>query len=193
MLVQGLLKRRALLLTLLVLLGIGGLPTPSRAAVEIGGHYTLETLDGNAVTEQSFVGRWQLVYFGFTLCADACPLALSQISAAMKDLGPLANRIQPIFITIDPERDSAESLKVYLSHFDRRIVGLRGTQAQTDAAADAFRVYFKQVKVKPESETYSIEHSSFLFLTKPDGSFARLLQGDEGAHRLADQLRQLVQ
>ena len=165
---------------------------PARAALSIGGHFALHTLAGEAVTEQNFKGKWQLLYFGFTFCPDACPAVLNQIGAALQELGKAA-QIQPIFITVDPQRDSAERLQDFLAHFDSRIVGLRGTQVQTEAAARAYRVYFKVRPVKPGSETYTIDHSSFLFLMKSDGSFAQLLQTDAPSHRLADELRGQLQ
>ncbi len=161
--------------------------------VALGGHFHLQTLDGQPTSESSFPDRWQLIYFGFTFCPDTCPTVLNQMTAALKDLGALAERIQPLFITIDPERDTADQLRAYLKHFDARIVGLRGSPQETDAAAAAYRVFVKVQRSATDSEHYSIEHSSFLFLMKPDGSFARLLQAEGGGHQLADQLRSLVQ
>ncbi len=185
-------RRRQLILACTLSLA-AGLPGRSFAAVPIGGRFALRTLDDQPATEQSFAGQWKLIYFGFTRCPDACPTMLNQISGALKALGPQAERIQPLFITIDPERDTADQLRAYLKHFDPRIVALRGSKAQTDAAANAYRVYFKTLPHTPGGEDYGIDHSSFLFLIKPDGSFARLLQAEGTGHQLADQLRPLVQ
>ena len=165
----------------------------AEAAVAIGGHFSLNRLDGEAVTERSFAGKWQLIYFGFTLCPETCPTVMSEVTGALRDLGPLSQQVQPVFITIDPERDTPEQLKGFLSHFDSRIVGLRGNKQQTTEATSAYRVYIKTRPIEAGSEAYTIEHSSFLFLMKPDGSFARLLQADAGGHKLADTLRHELQ
>ncbi len=163
----------------------GGQPTLS-----IGGHFTLEAIDGRTVTQASFPGKWPLIYFGFTSCAQTCPTALHQIRAALDALGPDGSSVQPVFVTLDPERDTPERLGAYLEHFDPRIIGLRGSRAQTDAAVAAFRVYFRVNKKTSQGEAYTIDHSSFLFLMKPDGSFARVLQADGSGHVLADELRE---
>jgi protein SCO1/2 len=159
-------------------------------AINIGGRFTLEDISGRTVTERSFPGKWPLIYFGFTSCPDTCPTVLHQIRTALDALGTEALSVQPLFVTLDPERDTPDRLGAYLTHFDPRIVGLRGSRAQTDAAVAAFRVYFRVNKQTPQSEAYSIDHSSFLFLMKPDGSFSRVLQADGGGHVLADALRE---
>lgn len=165
----------------------------AQAAVSIGGHYALRTLDGQEVSERTFLGKWQLIYFGFTLCPDACPTTLGQVRSALRELGPLADQLQPIFITVDPERDTPEQLRAYLAHFDSRIIGLRGSPSQTSEASQAFRIYFKARPAPDGGAGYSIDHSSFLFLLKPDGSFAQLLQADQPGHSLAATLRKFLQ
>jgi protein SCO1/2 len=162
----------------------------ARPAISIGGHFALADLAGRTVTEESFPGKWPLIYFGFTSCPDTCPTALHQIRAALDALGADASSVQPLFVTLDPERDTPDRLGAYLAHFDPRIIGLRGSRAQTEAAAAAFRVYVRVNKKTPQSESYTIDHSSFLFLMKPDGSFARVLQADGSGHALADTLRE---
>jgi protein SCO1/2 len=161
----------------------------AQPALSIGGHFTLEDIDGRTVTQASFPGKWPLIYFGFTSCPQTCPTALHQIRAALDALGPDGSSVQPVFVTLDPERDTPERLGAYLEHFDPRIIGLRGSRAQIDAAVAAFRVYFRVNKKTPQSEAYTIDHSSFLFLMKPDGSFARVLPADGSGHALADELR----
>jgi protein SCO1/2 len=160
----------------------------AKPAINLGGHFTLEDLNGRTVTQESFRGKWQLIYFGFTSCPDACPTTLHQVRTALDALGPDASHVQPLFVTLDPERDTPDRLGAYLAHFDPRILGLRGDRAQTEAAVAAFRVFYR-VRKAAQSDAYSIDHSSFLFLMKPDGSFARVLQADSGGHVLADALR----
>ena len=107
----------------------------------------------------------------------------------MKGLGALADRVQVLFVTLDPERDTAEAMRAYLAHFDPRIVGLRGSRAQTDAAVRAFHLYVRTRAGTSGGDDYSIDHSSFLFLIRPDGSFARLLQAEGSGHALGEALR----
>jgi protein SCO1/2 len=162
----------------------------AKPAINLGGHYTLEDLNGRTITEESFRGKWQLIYFGFTSCPETCPTALHQLRTALDTLGSDASNVQPLFVTLDPETDTPDRLGAYLAHFDPRIIGLRGGREQTEAAVAAFRVYYRVRKTTPQSEAYTIDHSSFLFLMKPDGSFARVLQAEGGGHVLADALRE---
>lgn len=153
----------------------------------IGGNFTLSTSDGTQVSEHSYRGKWALIYFGYASCPDICSTVMAQVATALADLGPAAAKLQPLFITLDPVHDKPDQLSRYLSNFDRRIVGLTGTETQTQAAVQSFRMYFKKRMLDDGSS--SIDHSSFLFLMKPDGSFARLLSGDTPGHQLADELR----
>ena len=162
------------------------------AAALFEGKYRLQGPGGAVVSDQDFRGRWQLVYFGFTHCPDVCPTVLSQVAEALHDLGDRANTVQPVFITLDPEQDSEEQLKLYLGHFDPRILGLRGTPESTQAAAAAFRVYVARRPRPGVDQGDTIEHSSYLFLMKPDGSFGRLIQADGSGHRLAETLKPLL-
>jgi cytochrome oxidase Cu insertion factor (SCO1/SenC/PrrC family) len=108
----------------------------------IGGGFALTTTQGRAVTDASFRGKWLLIYFGYTACPDACPTALSAMAAALGALGPLAAKVQPLFITLDPKRDTPAVIDTYVKTFDPRILGLHGTAAETEAAARKFRVYY---------------------------------------------------
>ena len=156
-------------------------------APPIAGNFTLATTDGTEVSERSFRGKWELIYFGYATCPEICSTVMQRVAAALVDLGPAATQVQPLFITLDPAHDKPELLSQYLSNFDRRIVGLTGTEKQTQAAVKAFKMYFKTRTL--DNGATSIDHSSFLFLMKPDGSFARLLSGDTPGHKLADELR----
>lgn len=158
------------------------LPTPSMT-----GHFSLHTVDGKTVTDASYRGKWMLVYFGYTYCPDVCPTVLNEIGVALNEMGPLAAKVQPIFITIDPARDKDAVLKKYLSAFDPRIVGLRGDGDETEAAAKAFHVYYKAESLGDGQYTY--DHSGYLYLIDPKGHFVSLLTGDLPGHDMAKELR----
>jgi protein SCO1 len=156
----------------------------------IDGHFRLTTSAGRAVTDRSFPGKWLLVYFGYTFCPDACPTALNALATALDELGPLAAGVQPIFITVDPERDTAQVVADYVKAFDPRIVGLTGAPTQIAAAAKEFRVYYK---VRPlGNNEYAIDHSSFIYVVNPRGQVVELLTGNLPGHSMAQELRRLM-
>lgn len=139
-----------------------------QAGPQIGGDFALVDHEGRRVTLASYAGRHLLVFFGFTLCPDVCPLALGEVSAALDALGPSAAKVQPIFVSVDPERDTPAVLKDYVAAFDDRIAGLTGTQEEVAAAARAYRVYFKKVPVEG-ALGYTMDHSAFVYLMGPTG------------------------
>jgi protein SCO1 len=156
----------------------------------ISGHFMLKTPEGRALTDRSFPGKWLLVYFGYTFCPDACPTALNALGNALDELGPLAAKVQPIFITVDPERDTPQVIADYVRAFDPRIVGLSGTPEQIAAAAKEFRVYYE---VRPlGSDEYAIDHSSFIYVINPQGHVVELLTGNLPGHSVAEELRRLI-
>ena len=163
---------------------------PTAVQPLIGAHFSLVTLDGRRVTEKSFPGKWLLIYFGYTFCPDVCPTQLSEVGEALHRLGPLASRLQPIFVTVDPARDSAKEMTAYLEAFDPRIVGLRGDPDEIEAAAKQYRVYYRARALGDGS--YAIDHSSFLYVLNPQGRFVEILAGNLPGHDLADALRKLV-
>jgi protein SCO1/2 len=181
-----------------VLLGAAGATAVKRftgestaaAAPHISGHFALTTPDGRTATDQSYRGKWLLVYFGYTFCPDACPTALNAIATALDELGPLADKVQPVFITVDPGRDTPKVIADFVKLFDPRIVGLRGTPEQTAAAAKEYHVYYAVRKLKGDS--YVIDHSAFIYVINPEGAFVQLLTGDVPGHRMADELQRLV-
>ena len=158
----------------------------SKGSVPIGGRFSLVDTTGKVVTDKSYTGKWKLIFFGFTTCPDVCLTVMNSVAVAMGELAQDAAKVQPIFITMDPERDSAKGMSEYLNAFDSRIVGLRGTDAQTQAAVKAFHVYSKK---RESAGTYTLDHSAVLYLMKPDGSFGKLLGGDTGGHKLGTDLR----
>jgi len=138
-------------------------------ALHIDGHFALMTSDGRAVTDQTFRGKWLIIYFGYTFCPDLCPTALSDISVALEKLGPMAEKVQPLFITVDPERDTPAVIKDYLSSFDPHLLGLTGDPAAIAAVAKAYRVYFKKVPL--EQGGYTMDHTAIVYLMDKTGRF----------------------
>ena len=129
----------------------------------IGGPFTLvSTNDGN-VTDQTYRGKWLLIFFGYTFCPDACPTALNSISVALEKLGVDAGKLQPLFVTLDPQRDSREVLAEYLKSFDSRIVGLTGSQDQIDRVVKEYRVYVASQKFETQGDdNYLVSHSAYI-------------------------------
>jgi protein SCO1 len=156
----------------------------------IGGHFRLTTSAGRPVTDRSFPGKWLLVYFGYTFCPDVCPTTLNALATVLDELGPLAAGVQPIFITVDPERDTPQVIADYVKAFDPRIVGLTGAPEQIAAAAKEFRVYYKIRRLGYDE--YAIDHSSFIYVMNPQGQVIELLTGNLLDHSMAQELRRLM-
>ena len=154
----------------LVLLMVGGPSAPGvPTAAPIGGPFSLVDQDGATVTDQDFRGRPFLVFFGFTHCPDVCPTTLFEVSEIMRKLGPDAERVRVAFITVDPERDTPQALKEYMSSFDPRLKGLTGDVPAITAVAKAYRVYFKKVPLEPEG--YTMDHTAIVYLMDKEGRF----------------------
>jgi protein SCO1/2 len=189
----------ALLVLLFILAGAfaglgaihGGWPWSATedAASPIGGPFSLVAADGRTVTERSFPGKWLVVFFGYTHCADVCPTTLGEMAQALTQLGPLAGRIQPLFVTIDPDRDTPEVLRDYTAAFGDRILGLTGTPAQIAAIAKAYRVYYARSQ---EGKDYSMEHSAVLYVMRPDGAFAGFMPPDIAASMIAEKVKGFI-
>jgi protein SCO1/2 len=168
--------------------GEGGL-----TSIAIGGPFSLVAPDGKTVTDQTYRDRWQLVYFGYTLCPDACPTALNDIAAALQKLGPLAAKVQPIFITVDPARDTQKVMGEYVKAFDPRIVGLTGTPDQIAGAAKAYRVYYAKAPDKDAPDGYLMDHSSVIYVMRPgDGRFVATFTNETTADQMAERLKKLI-
>ena len=136
----------------------------------IGGAFTLTDQNGRTVTDQDFRGKLMLVYFGYTFCPDACPTALLQMGQALDRLGPDAEQVQPVFITIDPARDTVEQLKIYASNFHPRLVALTGAASQIAQAAKAYRVYYARAADAGTTD-YLMDHTSIIYLMGRDGRY----------------------
>ena len=156
----------------------------------VGGPFSLVDHTGQPVTDQDYAGRYKLVFFGFTFCPDICPTELQTIAQAMDQLGPEEQaQVQPLFITIDPERDRPAVLAEYAGLFHPRIVGLTGTPEQVAAVAKAYRVYYARSEDAGEGPEYMMDHSTFVYLMGPDGRFITLFRNGVTADELVTALR----
>jgi protein SCO1/2 len=159
----------------------------------IGGPFTLVGHDGKPVTDQAFRGKFMLVFFGFTHCPDICPAELQAMSAALDELGPKANDIIPIFITLDPERDTPQAVTDYVRNFGQRFVGLSGSSEQVAAAAKAYRVTYSKFQEKgAKPDDYTIDHSALVYLMSKDGKFLTYFERVTPAAKMAATLKRYL-
>jgi protein SCO1 len=138
------------------------------AGSEIGGPFTLIDQTGMTRTEKDLLGKYVLMYFGFTFCPAICPTELQKMNRALEETGVLADKIQPVFITIDPERDTQPVLANYVPQFHPRLLGLTGTREQIGPVLKSYRVYARKVE-EPGMTDYTMDHSSYIYLIGPDG------------------------
>jgi len=155
----------------------------------IGGSFTLVSTNGESVTDQTFRGKWLLIFFGYTSCPDLCPTALANVSVALEKFGQDTGQLQPLFITVDPQRDTREVMADYLKSFVARIVGLTGTQAQIDQVTKEYRVYVALDKSEKGGDDYPVSHSGYLYLMDPKGTFVNVIEGKEDGDAIAAWLR----
>lgn len=163
---------------------------PSASSPSIGGPFTLVDTQGRAVSERSLLGKPTVIFFGFTYCPEVCPTTLTELTAAMRELGPAADRLNVVFVTIDPERDTPQQLKLYLSNFDPRIQGYTGTPEQVARIAKAYRVYY--AKVPQPGGSYTMDHSSMVYLFDRNGRFVQPIAWGSPHERVTTQLRDLL-
>ncbi len=161
---------------------------PAAPGVSIGGPFALTDGSGKPVTDKDYRGRFMLVYFGYTFCPDVCPTTLNDVAQAIDKLGPRAASLQPLFITIDPKRDTPEVVGRYAAAFSPRLIGLTGTEAQIKAVAGEYRVYYAEHRTGPGPGDYSMDHSSILYLMGPDGDFVSTIRADAGPDAIAADL-----
>jgi len=166
-------------------------PPPS---AEIVTRYLLQDTSGRAVSDQDFRGRFQLLTFGYTSCPDVCPTTLLEMAAVLKALGDDAKRVQPLFVPVDPERDTAAVLKAYVANFDARIVGLSGSPELIRKVAENYKVRFEKVREPGAApENYVVDHTAGMYLLGPDGrflaKFAYAMPVSELTRRINDYLK----
>lgn len=181
---------RPLAAALALLLALPSARADDAPPVPVNGHFMLETLDGKTVSDTDYRGKYLVVYFGYTFCPDVCPTTLSQIGAALTELGPKADKFQPVFITLDPARDKQPVMRDYMKAFDPRIIGLRGDPEDIEDAAKSFHAYYRPRALG--NGQYTVDHSSYIYVIDPKGKFVELLTGDLPGHPLASDLKKLV-
>ena len=155
----------------------------------IGGPFALVDGDGKAVTDRDLRGRLSLIYFGYTFCPDVCPTTLSSMIGGLEALGSDADRVRPVFITLDPERDTPAVVRDYVAAFSPRLLGLTGSPEAVAAAARAFRVYFAKHPNAEKPADYTLDHSSILYLMDERGAFRALIRADQPPHDMAEEIR----
>ena len=155
----------------------------------VGGPFRLTNHLGQTVTDADFRGKYMLVFFGFTFCPDICPTELQVMTHALETMGTSGARITPVFVTIDPERDTPDVMKAYVENFGPKLVGLTGTPEQIASVAKAYRVYYKK---SGESADYLMDHSSIIYLMGPDGRFVKHFTYTTDARALAEGLTQAM-
>jgi protein SCO1/2 len=161
-----------------------------RQAPSTGGPFELiDASTGRQVTDRDFRGKWLLVFFGYTHCPDVCPTTLNAIADTMAKLGALADQVQPLFITVDPKRDTQQVLNEYTGAFDPRIRGLTGTLDQTAAAAKAYGVYYARREI---GDDYYMDHTGATYLMRPDGTYERAFLSTDGPEEMTKRLRHLL-
>jgi protein SCO1/2 len=184
------------LLLAVLLVGAGGFlwlsSNGGNSPISIGGPFTLQDGSGKPVTDRDFRGKYMLVYFGYTFCPDVCPTTLNAVADAMDKLGPASSRIQPVFITVDPKRDTPQVVKQYAAAFGPRIVGLTGTAEQIAEAAKEYRVYYAEHRTGSGPNDYSMDHSSVLYLMNPEGAFVAPVRADQSGDEIAANLKKLM-
>jgi protein SCO1/2 len=167
-------------------------PVFAASAVTIGGPFSLMAPDGTTVTDTSFRGKWMLVFFGYTHCPTTCPTTLSEIALALNRLGPDAAKVQPVFITVDPERDTPGVVGQYVGAIDRRIVGLSGSQRQIAAVSQKYGAYSERPPSEAGPGDYVVDHSTYIYVMDPQGRFVRGLEAVTSGDAIADTLRRLM-
>jgi protein SCO1/2 len=162
-----------------------------RVTQVVGGSFTLLATTGQTVSPASWSGKLLVVAFGYRYCPDVCPTNLGTITSALDRLGPDGDRIQPLFITVDPERDTVEKLRDYVALFSPRLIGLTGTPAQIAEAARTFRIYYRKVAGATE-DTYTMDHTAFFFISNDRGAVIKVFSHDTNAEQLASGLKELL-
>ncbi|THD74713.1 SCO family protein [Thalassobius vesicularis] len=155
--------------------------------------YMMEDLYGNAVTNEDFQGRFLLVYFGYTGCPDVCPTSLSTMADALELLGEDADKLTPVFVTVDPEQDTAKLLQEYLAFFDKRIVGLRGPKAYTDHMVKVFNArYQKNISDPARPDLYTMDHTASMAFLDPAGMLIKRYPHGVAAEDMAADMRSIM-
>lgn len=162
----------------------------SSRTARVGGPFELTSHKGETVSNETLAGKPYLVFFGFTHCPDICPTTLYELTDLMAELGPAADRLTTLLVTVDPERDTREVLAEYMTAFDGRFLAVRGSQAETDATVKAFAAYYRKVPL--EGAGYTVDHTAGVIMMDEDGRFAGTLDMHEPRDTVLAKLRRLA-
>ena len=157
----------------------------------IGGSFSLIDQNGERRSDRDFRGKLLLVYFGFTFCTDVCPIDLQSMAAALDLLGPAGEHVQPLFITVDPEKDMPAQLKSYVGLFHSRMIGLTGDAKEIKRVARAYKVYYART-APDKPDVTDIDHTGFVFLVGKDGQYLGFLPPGTPADRMVEAIRPYV-
>ncbi|WP_321338705.1 SCO family protein [uncultured Cohaesibacter sp.] len=160
--------------------------------VQIGGDFSLTDHTGKPVTYADFADKPMAIYFGYTFCPDVCPTTLSEMTLWVEELGEDAKKMNFVFVTVDPERDTQEAMGDYVSAFFDQLIGLRGTREQTDAVIKAYKVYAKRVDDGSGDGDYVMDHTASVFLMKKGGAFSGTIAFGEEHDSAVKKLRNLI-
>jgi cytochrome oxidase Cu insertion factor (SCO1/SenC/PrrC family) len=155
----------------------------------VGGPFELTDQTGQLRTERDFRGKLMLVYFGFTFCPDICPTDLQAIGLALDRLGSDGDKVQPLFVTVDPERDTPQHLAEYVSMFHPRLIGLTGSTEAIRKAAAAYKVYYAKVSLGKAIDDYTVDHTAFIYLMDRDGNYLGFFPPGTSADRMVEIIR----
>lgn len=165
---------------------------PATAFGNFGGDFTLTSAQGS-VSLNDFRGKLVVLYFGYTYCPDICPTSLGMISAALNRLTPEERtKIQPLFVTVDPARDSTEQMRLYVRHFYEGLIGLTGTSQEIAEVAKQYGVYYKKAELEGSAMGYAMDHSSSIYVIGPDGKMVDLLNHADNPDALVTSLRKAL-
>jgi protein SCO1/2 len=168
--------------------GVGGLGrTITQGEASIGGPFILTDQNGKTYTDKNLHGHWTLLYFGYTHCPDVCPITLTLIADTMDKLGDKAARVTPVFVTVDPARDTPDVMKQYVASFGKNFVGLTGSEKQVAPMLAEYRVYAKKRPVA--GGDYGMDHSGAIYLIDPKGKFAGSYEEVDGPQKIAADLK----
>jgi len=162
----------------------------STGVATVGGPFQLVGTEGQTVSEKDLLGKPSAVFFGFTYCPDVCPTTLFELTTLAEQLGPDADKINFVFISVDFGRDGPEEMKQYLQAFDSRIIGLTGTAEQIDAVAKAYKIYY--AKVPLEGDNYTMDHTASVILMDAEGRFFGTMDYEEEASTMLAKLKRLI-
>lgn len=172
-----------------------GLPQSVNITAPLGGDFHLVRHDGIRVSNKNFLGQYALIYFGYSYCPDICQTSLIEMLRAYNALSPeQRNRVTPIFITVDPERDTVDELAPYVADFDPHLVGLTGSVEQIEAVKKLYKVYSKKSGDAKDIEEnmYLVNHSSFFYLLDPEGSLSQMFSGQISPENFRSNLSKII-